>query len=366
MVDEQEIQARILIVDDHEDNIELLRARLESWGYTTESAMNGMEALRKIEESPPDLILLDVMMPQIDGMEVARRVKSNTKLPFIPIIMQTALDATEDKVEGLEAGADDYITKPIEFPELKARLRSMLRIKRLQEELEERERELLEANERLRYMSQTDGLTGIDNRRHLEQQLDSMFAHAKRLNEPVSCVMCDLDRFKSVNDTYGHQAGDAVLKEFARILKNEAREKVDRVGRYGGEEFMLLLPGTVLDAAVTFAERVRREVEARTFTFDGGTLKRTASFGVSGWPHPRITDCEALVRTADDALYVAKETGRNRVIRFDGDAFNAHHAEHGAEELGQDKSERPGITEREWPLGGEQPGRADGGDLRPG
>jgi two-component system, cell cycle response regulator len=265
-----------------------------------------------------------LMMPSIDDIEIARRVKGNTKLPFIPIIMQTALDTTEDKVEGLEAGADDYITKPIEFPELKARLRSMLRIKRLQEELEERERQLLEANERLRHMSQTDGLTGLDNRRYLEQQLDSMFAHAERLNEPLSCVMCDLDRFKWVNDTHGHQAGDAVLKQLARILKVEARDKVDRVGRYGGEEFMLLLPGTVLDAAVTFSERVRKAVEARTFTFDGSTLKRTASFGVAGWPHPRIPNCDALVRAADDALYVAKETGRNRVVRFDSDDFNAH------------------------------------------
>ena len=363
MGDELETPARILIVDDHEDNIELLRARLESWGYTTESAMDGGQALQKVEAEPPDLILLDVMMPHIDGMEVARRVKSNTSLPFIPIIMQTALDTTEDKVEGLEAGADDYITKPIEFPELKARLRSMLRIKRLQEELEERERQLLEANERLRYMSQTDGLTGLDNRRHLEQQLDAMFAHAKRLSEPLSCVMCDLDRFKAVNDTYGHQAGDAVLKQFARILKNEAREKVDRVGRYGGEEFMLLLPGTVLDAAVTFAERVRKEVESRTFTFDGGTIKRSASFGVAGWPHPRIASCDALVRAADDALYVAKETGRNRVTRFDSDAFNAHIAEHESEQL--DRERRSESGERERPIGDES-GVADvGGELRP-
>jgi diguanylate cyclase (GGDEF)-like protein len=361
MGDELEAPARILIVDDHEDNIELLRARLESWGYTTDSARDGGRALEMVEAEPPDLILLDVMMPHVDGMEVARRVKSNTSLPFIPIIMQTALDTTEDKVEGLEAGADDYITKPIEFPELKARLRSMLRIKRLQEELEERERQLLEANERLRYMSQTDGLTGLDNRRHLENQLDHMFAHAKRLNEPLSCVMCDLDRFKAVNDSYGHQAGDAVLKQFARILKNEAREKVDRVGRYGGEEFMLLLPGTVLDAAVTFAERVRKEVESRTFTFDGGTIKRTASFGVAGWPHPRIASCDALVRAADDALYVAKETGRNRVIRFDSDAYNAHTAEHESEQLGEDER----SSDRERAIS-EQSGVADvGSELRP-
>ena len=318
-----EQSARILIVDDHEDNIELLRARLEAWGYASESASDGAEALEKIEKSPPDLVLLDVMMPKVDGIEVARRVKSNASLPFIPIIMQTALDATENKVEGLEAGADDYITKPIDFAELKARLQSMLRIKRLQEELEERERQLLEANERLRHMSQTDGLTGVDNRRHLEERLDEMFEHAKRLNEPFACVMCDLDRFKAVNDTHGHQAGDAVLKQFARILRNEMRE-IDHVGRYGGEEFMMLLPGTVLDAALTFAERVRKQVESHTFTFDGGSIQRTASFGVSAWPHPRINDTDALVRSADDALYVAKETGRNRVVRFDSDEFNAH------------------------------------------
>jgi diguanylate cyclase (GGDEF)-like protein len=209
----------------------------------------------------------------------------------------------------------------------------MLRIKKLQDALEERERQLLEANQRLRHMSQTDALTGLDNRRQLEDRLEEMFEHARRLNEPFACVMCDLDRFKSVNDEHGHQAGDAVLKQFARILKGEVRE-IDRAGRFGGEEFMLLLPGTVLDAAVTFAERVRKQVEANTFTFDGTSIRRTASFGVSAWPHPRIPpDCDALVRAADDALYVAKETGRNRVVRFDSAEFNEHlAAEHGSDE----------------------------------
>jgi two-component system cell cycle response regulator len=318
-----ESPGRILVVDDHEDNVELLRARLEAWGYRVDAAHDGKAALESVQAAPPDLILLDVMMPSVDGNEVARRIKHNPALPFIPIIMQTALDSTESKVEGLEAGADDYITKPIDFAELKARLRSMLRIKRLQEELEERERQLLEANERLRHMSRTDGLTGLENRRSIERQLDVMFAHGVRLSEPLSCVMCDLDRFKSVNDEHGHQAGDAVLKQFANMLKREARE-IDVVGRYGGEEFIVLLPGTVLDAAVTFAERVRKQVEAHTFVFEGGSAQRTASFGVAGWPHPRVSSCDQLVRAADDALYVAKETGRNRVVRFDSDEFNAH------------------------------------------
>src|SRR5678815_2771497 len=127
--------------------------------------------------------------------------------------------------------------------------------------------------------------------------------------------MCIRDRFKSVNDEYGHQAGDAVLKQFARILKGEVRE-IDRAGRFGGEEFMLLLPGTVLDAGVTFAERVRKQVEAHTFTFAESSICRTASFGVSAWPHPRISDCDGLMRAADDALYVAKEKGRNRAVSY--------------------------------------------------
>jgi len=319
----RDVAPRILIVDDHEDNIELLRARLEARGYRIDTAMDGEQALACVAAQPPDLILLDVMMPRIDGFEVVRRLKSDGNLPFIPVILQTALDSTEHKVEGLDAGADDYITKPINFAELEARVKSMLRIKALQEALEVRERELSEMNSRLLKMAQTDSLTELDNRRYIEQRLEEMFEHSRRLREPLAVVMCDLDRFKSVNDTFGHQAGDAVLKQLARILKHEARE-IDRVGRYGGEEFMLLLPGTVLDAAVTFAERARKAVEAHTFTFDGGTLQRTMSCGVAAWPHPRIEDCDALVRAADDALYVAKETGRNRVVRFDSVAFNEH------------------------------------------
>jgi diguanylate cyclase (GGDEF)-like protein len=320
---DRERPPRILIVDDHEDNIELLRARLESRGYEIDAAEDGEQALARVAANPPDLILLDVMMPRLDGFEVVRRLKANTELPFIPIIMQTALDSTEHKVEGLDAGADDYITKPINFAELEARVKSMLRIKALQRELEQRERELQDANIRLLRMAQTDALTELDNRRYLEERLEEMFEHSRRLNEPLAVVMCDLDRFKSVNDTHGHQAGDAVLKQLAQILRREARE-IDRVGRYGGEEFMLLLPGTVLDAGVTFAERVRRAVEAHTFTFGGGTLCRTMSCGVAAWPHPRLSSCDQLVKAADDALYVAKELGRNRVVRFDSHEFNAH------------------------------------------
>ncbi len=332
----------ILIVDDHPDNVDLLKDRLEARGYSTLTARDGEEALAVTFAKPtPDLILLDIMLPKLTGLDVARRIKGDGSLPFIPIIMQTALDSTQDKVEGLDAGADDYITKPINFAELEARVRSLLRIKALQDEVERQSRELGVMNDRLLRISQTDALTEIDNRRHLEQRLEETFEHSRRMREPFACVMCDLDHFKSVNDTHGHQAGDEVLRQLARLLKSAARE-IDRVGRYGGEEFMLVLPGATAEAAVTFAERVRKSVEEHTFAFDGGSVHRTISCGVAGWPHPVITDIDALVRAADDALYVAKETGRNVVVRFDSPEFHAHTA-NGQQRRIDDAGRRPGA-----------------------
>jgi diguanylate cyclase (GGDEF)-like protein len=340
---EHKQKKRILVVDDHEDNIELLRARLEARGYEVEGASDGQAALDAVVRNCPDLILLDVMMPKMDGIEVVRRLKANADLPFIPVIMQTALDSTENKVEGLDAGADDYITKPINFAELEARVNSLLRIKALQTALAARETELEELNDKLRMISLTDGLTGIENRRSLEMHLHEMWQHSTRLHEPIALIICDIDKFKAVNDNYGHQAGDSVLKEFAQLLKSEARE-IDRVGRYGGEEFLLILSGTVLDAAVTFAERLREKVEGHTFSYSGGTLRRTMSCGVAASPHPRVKDQEALLRGADDALYVAKETGRNRVVRFDSSEFNAHTQGEGNNSTDGDKSAKESTT----------------------
>ena len=340
---EHKKKKRILVVDDHEDNIELLRARLEARGYEVEGANDGQAALDAVRRVCPDLILLDVMMPKMDGIEVVRRLKANAELPFIPVIMQTALDSTENKVEGLDAGADDYITKPINFAELEARVNSLLRIKALQTDLAARERELSELNDKLRLISLTDGLTEVENRRSLELHLHEMWQHSMRLHEPIALIICDIDKFKAVNDNYGHQAGDSVLKEFAQLLKSEARE-IDRVGRYGGEEFLLILSGTVLDAAVTFAERLREKVEGHTFSYAGGTLRRTMSCGVAAAPHPRVKDQEALLRASDDALYVAKETGRNRVVRFDSADFNAHQQGKGNDSTDGNKPATEGKT----------------------
>jgi diguanylate cyclase (GGDEF)-like protein len=306
----------VLIVDDHADNVEVIRVRLEARGYRTTCAGDGEEALRLVAETPPDLILLDVMMPHMDGNEVARRIKADETLPFIPIIMQTALDSTESKVEGLGAGADDYITKPIDFAELEARVAAMLRIKTL-------EKKLTVANTKLTELSITDDLTGVFNRRRIEALLVEMFEHSTRLHEPLAVAMFDIDHFKNVNDTHGHPAGDRVLAQVAQMLKRAVRD-IDRLGRYGGEEFMVLLPGTVLDAAVTFAERARQEVETHQFEFDRGVIARTLSVGVAAWPHPRIHTHGQLLKAADDSLYVAKSLGRNRVVRFDSAEFNTN------------------------------------------
>jgi len=301
---------RILVVDDNQDNIEIISTRLRFRGYEILEASDGQQALALVHEAAPDLILLDVMLPDIDGYEISRRIKGADDLPFIPIILVTARDSTQDKVAGLDAGADDYLTKPINFPELEARVRSMLRIKRLQDELEEKNREL----ERL---SISDGLTGLYNHRHIHGLLAEEFERVERTNDSMSVAMFDLDRFKSVNDTYGHQAGDRVLVDLAEILRETARD-IDRLGRYGGEEFMALLPETGIDDAAVFVERVRREVARRHFDI-GRTepLRMTVSAGVASYPHTLVDSPETLVSLADQALYAAKRGGRDRVVRFD-------------------------------------------------
>ena len=313
---EDQSKPLILIVDDHPDNIEVLKVRLEALGYRTVTASDGESALALVAKQPPDLILLDVMMPLMDGNEVARRIKADESLPYIPIIMQTALDSTQSKVTGLDSGADDYITKPINYPELQARMTAALRMKKVQDELAAKNAQLAE-------LAVTDALTGVFNRRHLDTTLDEMFEHSVRLHESLSLAMFDIDHFKNVNDTHGHQAGDVVLAQFAQLLKHAARD-IDRIGRYGGEEFVVLLPGTVPDAGVTFADRVRQEVEAHRFVYDGGVLECTVSVGVAAWHHPRILSRQQLVKAADDALYVAKSIGRNRVVRFESPEFNAN------------------------------------------
>ena len=306
--------ARILVVDDHPDNLEIINARLSSRGYEIETATNGQEALDRVHSNPPHLILCDVMMPLIDGYEVSRRIKNDESLPYIPIILVTARDSTQDKVEGLEAGADDYLTKPINFPELEARVRSMLRIKRLQDELDQKNRELELANKRLRKLSITDGLTELFNHRHVHELLHEEWERSRRTGDAMAVAMLDLDRFKQINDTYGHPTGDVVLYETAQILRETARE-IDMVGRYGGEEFIAILPDTDEEEAARFAERVRQQVAEHLYRDEANEIHMTLSSGVASFPMAQVESPEDLLKRADEALYRAKESGRNRVVR---------------------------------------------------
>jgi two-component system, cell cycle response regulator len=304
--------ALILVVDDNPDNLEIISTRLRFRGYEVLTAERGEEAITRVHEDAPDLILLDIMMPDMDGYEVARRIRAERDLPYIPIIVVTARDSTEDKVTGLDAGADDYLTKPINFPELEARVRSMLRIKRLQDQLEATNRELEQ-------LSISDGLTGLFNHRHLHEILADEYERSRRTEKPMSVVMLDLDRFKEVNDTYGHQAGDRVLEELAAILRECARE-IDKLGRYGGEEFMAILPDSDPEAGAVFAERVRELVENQQFDIQADEpLRMTISAGVASYPAHGADSPRRLVHQADLALYSAKHSGRNQVIRFSPD-----------------------------------------------
>ncbi|BCW98930.1 MAG: diguanylate cyclase response regulator [Armatimonadota bacterium] len=296
----------VLIVDDTEEIRRLVRIGLKSAGYNTVEASSGQEALFVIETVRPDIMVLDVMMPQMTGFEVLREMKLRFPDLDIPVIMLTAKTETDDKVEGFEAGAQDYMTKPFEPRELAARVKVLLRSK------QERER-LRIAAEGLQALSTTDELTKLHNRRHLMSRVSEAIAQHIRHGGPVSLLLFDIDRFKSVNDTYGHVAGDDLLRELADVLRPNIREE-DVLARYGGEEFVMLLPSIPVDSAVMTAERVRELVAMHEFHCDGHPLRITVSIGVAGLPGDTVRTAEEFIAMADKRLYLAKHLGRNRVV----------------------------------------------------
>jgi two-component system cell cycle response regulator len=316
----------ILVVDDDPANIQHVRDGLASHGYRFREATDGAEALRSIREVRPDLIVMDVEMPKLGGVEVCRIIKANAGdggFGFIPVILVTARQVA-GKVEGLELGADDYLVKPFDMLELGARVKSMLRLKKLQDELVEKNRELDRANkelaqrrEELLALTRTDALTGLHNRRYFEERLAEEFVRASRYHSPLSLVMLDIDHFKRINDTYGHPFGDEVLRKVAETVRARLRE-VDFVARYGGEELVALLPTTGPKEARGACERVREAVAALRFEYQAadGTVQPvrcTASLGVASIPAPDLLDSEDLLRAADTHLYAAKAAGRDCV-----------------------------------------------------
>lgn len=273
-------------------------------------APDGLAALRIALEQRPDLVLCDLVMPGLDGLKFLAMCANHERLRQIPVIMLTAEDDLDRKAEILDAGASDYVTKPFHDKELLARVRVHLRLKLLQDELRR-------ANERLEVLSATDPLTGLFNRRRLEAVLADELAHSARTGVPLSVVLSDIDHFKRINDTYGHEAGDEVLRNVARMFREHVRAS-DAVARYGGEEIVLVLPRADLACSLQISERLRNAIEHTTHAVSDATIRATASFGVACFdgtgPAPAP---EQLVRRADQALYVAKSAGRNRVVAWD-------------------------------------------------
>jgi two-component system cell cycle response regulator len=301
---------KILIVDDSRLIAHVAKTMLTKRGHEIIVAQDGKAGLEAAKSEKPDIILLDVIMPIMDGYEVCEHLKEDDSTKEIPIIMVTSQAEAADKVKGLELGALDYVTKPFDEAELIARVNIHLRLRELYEAVQEQ-------NRQLQKMANRDGLTGLYNHRYFHEQLSQDFLRAKRYNENLSCVLFDIDFFKKFNDTYGHQTGDIVLKALASVVQRATRES-DLSARYGGEEFALILYHTDGPAAYEMAERLRTMVESHEVQDNGNVLRVTISLGVATFPHERIHDSKELVDFADQALYKAKDNGRNRVEVFDG------------------------------------------------
>lgn len=298
---------RILIVDDAPENIKILGQVLKS-DHTVSFATNGENALRIARSDiPPDLILLDIMMPGLDGYEVCRRLKADRKTRNIPVIFITAMSEVEDETRGLEIGAVDYITKPFSRAIVKARVKTHLELKRHRDMLEN--------------LSSLDGLTGIPNRRRFDEFFDSEWRLAIRESVSLSLIMLDIDYFKEFNDEYLHVAGDDCLRKVAKTLSHSVRRPTDFVARYGGEEFAAVLPRTDISGAKTVADTMRENIKSLSIPHVRSSVMPcvTISAGAATIIPSRKSSSDALIKGADDALYKAKKGGRNQVRSLDMD-----------------------------------------------
>lgn len=296
---------RILIAEDDPVSRRVLQAHLDKWDYEVILARDGREAWDALaQESCPKLAILDWMMPGMDGVEVVRKLRAKASSSYVYVLLLTAKGQKEDIVQGLEAGADDYLTKPFDAQELQARLRTGRRILEL-------ESELVTAHEALRKEATHDYLTGVWNRAGILDILQRECARTERNKGRVAVIMADIDHFKAVNDTYGHFAGDDVLREVCRRMLAAVRS-YDSIGRYGGEEFVIVLPDSETLNGVEQAERLRKGVGATPVESGGTAIPVTLSLGVAVMSQSHPSDYQALLRMADAALYRAKESGRNR------------------------------------------------------
>jgi two-component system, cell cycle response regulator len=309
------MKAHLLLIDDSEAQSNQIREALERLGYQVTRASSGVEGLQLARTTSPDLVLLDVVMADIDGFAVCRWLKMNAETRDIPVIMLTVRTALADRVEGLNIGADDYLAKPFEDQELEARIFAALRVKAAHSELRDRNQQLESMLHSVEALASTDALTGLFNRRRFADVLKREFAVTKRYKNTLSCLVLDLDHFKQINDRYGHDAGDQVLKEVARRITGSLRE-VDLAARYGGEEFVVLLPHTSKTDARIVAERLLKNVRKQEFNFGGQVVTVTTSIGLAGNSDVDTNNPDDLVKAADIALYEAKRAGRNQVVTY--------------------------------------------------
>jgi len=303
--------ANILIVDDVEDNLEILEDLLTFAGHNVQSVRSGEAALKRVQESHPDLILLDILMPGIDGFEVCTRLKADDDTKDIPVVFVSSMVDIEYKVKGFKVGGVDYINKPFHHDEILVRVNTHITLLRLRRHLEEQNAEL----ERL---ANTDYLTNLYNRRRFFQAAAEEFAGASRSRNPISITLIDLDYFKRINDTYGHLVGDHALIHVAKIIRTHCRVS-DVAARYGGEEFVILHPSIDRNNAFKVAERIRKAVEAKPYAIEGDEINMTLSAGVvDNKIRNGVKRIDDILGLADKALYRAKDAGRNQVFVFDG------------------------------------------------
>ena len=284
----------VLAVDDKPPNLRLLREMLEDEDFSVVEASDGVQALERArdETQRPDIILLDINMPHMDGIEVCRQLKANASTQNIPIIFISGVAELDDKIQAFNEGAVDYITKPFQVEEVIARVTTHLTLRNLQkvleqqiEELQRTQIELEASNRELARLSVQDGLTGLYNRRYLDENLRSVFSRTKRYGKSLSVMMCDIDDFKRINDTLSHEVGDAVIRQVAKILQNEVRD-ADITARYGGEEFVVVFPETLISQAAIVCERIRTHVEQHAWEDIAQGLQVTCEHRLNRRHHP--------------------------------------------------------------------------------
>ena len=304
----------ILLIDDTKTDQLIMKTYLSKMGHEITLGNNGRQAVELFKEVQPDLVIMDVVMPEMDGYEAAQKIRQISD-EWIPVIFLSARMDPEDIIKGIDSGGDDYLIKPVNHRVLEAKMKAMQRISEMRYQLIEASSQLQAANVELKQLVNVDGLTGLSNRRYLDELLAREIARAMRHQQPLTVILCDIDYFKAFNDHYGHLHGDDCLKQVGGVLKNICKRPTDLAARYGGEEFAVVLSDCGQKSAMQMAEALRQAVEARSIKHEYSPTAQvvTMSLGVCTQIPVQGDTAEHLLKKADEALYTAKHAGRNQV-----------------------------------------------------